>query len=374
MVTFAVLAWKANRRVNKDRATLELNLSIISVHVFFSLEKGLCVCDRIKRVANWLNSPNMKGAPLKDMMCCLKTCLWQLQNTSPPFPKDFFFFLERVETWQFCDCLHGNSERVSLGLYHQKSFLGGTTPPDYKKRAERGAVWKKGLNDKKWENKRKEHKRSHAFCLEVWKKSNFKNRRQQRTAIIKHICRAADSKRLLTQTVSLLLHQTKLVFKGNFSLSRLTGFANYFHRHHRRLLYFICISPTASLCIFSHLNVTPCYISTPTQTDETGKEISTQHFHKVSNRYPCIAFFLGGIVRKFLFFSADRKCQRHFTSVFERRSLLAWCKLQSPQQYPMQSKYITLYSLCGSTLPFIIIIKTPNGRNKGLLSLAFAFC
>lgn len=49
----------------------------------------------------------------------------------------------------------------------------------------------------------------------VWKSELQKNRGQQRTAIIKHICRAADSKWLLTQTMSLLLHQTKLDFKGN---------------------------------------------------------------------------------------------------------------------------------------------------------------
>lgn len=62
----------------------------------------------IKGFTNWLNSPKMKGSPWKGTMCRLKTCPWQLQNT----PHKIF---ERVETWQFCDCLHGNGERVSLG-------------------------------------------------------------------------------------------------------------------------------------------------------------------------------------------------------------------------------------------------------------------
>lgn len=44
--------------------------------------------------------------------------------------------------------------------------------------------------------------------------SNFKNRGQPSAAIAKHVCRAAAPKWLLTQTVSLLLHQTKLLFKG----------------------------------------------------------------------------------------------------------------------------------------------------------------
>lgn len=51
----------------------------------------------------------------KEMMCCWKTCLWQLQNT----PHKTF---ERVESWQFCDCLHGNGERVSLGQYQKDLF------------------------------------------------------------------------------------------------------------------------------------------------------------------------------------------------------------------------------------------------------------
>lgn len=61
----------------------------------------------------------------------------------------------------------------------------------------------------------------------AWKceESDFKNRRQMKTVTVKHICRAADSKWLLTQTVSLLLHQTNLVFKGN--LSSISD-ANYF--------------------------------------------------------------------------------------------------------------------------------------------------
>ena len=101
--------------------------------------------------------------------------------------------------------------------------------------------------------------------MEMWKKkkSNFKNRGQQRTAIIKHICRAADSKWLLTQTMSLLLHQTKLVFKGNLS-SICDGVCQLFQWHHHRLQYFVCISPSASQCIFSHLNFTPHNIFTPT--------------------------------------------------------------------------------------------------------------
>lgn len=102
------------------------------------------------------------------------------------------------------------------------------------------------------------------FAWKSKKESNFKNRGQQRTAIIKHICRAADSKWLLTQTMSLLLHQTKLVFKGNLSYIS-EGVCQLFHWHHH-LQYFVCIflSPSASQCIFSLLNFTPRNIFTPT--------------------------------------------------------------------------------------------------------------
>lgn len=45
-------------------------------------------------------------------------------------------------------------------------------------------------------------------------KSNFKNRGRRSAALAKRVCRAADPKWLLTQTVGLLLHQ---FFKGRLS-------------------------------------------------------------------------------------------------------------------------------------------------------------
>lgn len=110
------------------------------------------------------------------------------------------------------------------------------------------------------------------------KKSNFKNRGQQRTTIIKHICRAADSKWLLTQTMSWLLHQTKLVFKGN--LSHISDrVCQLFHRHHHhQLQYLVCIAPPASQCIFSHLNLTPRNIFLPTYRCNRHRPFYKTHF------------------------------------------------------------------------------------------------
>lgn len=70
---------------------------------------------------------------------------------------------------------------------------------------------------------------------------------------------------LLTQTMSLLLHQTKLLFKGNLSYISLITSANSFTGIH-----IICsilsarLFPSASQCIFPPLNFTPHNIFTPT--------------------------------------------------------------------------------------------------------------
>lgn len=100
------LSRKPTRQLNNGSAAYAPYLFNNRHRWHSSTQRGLCVL--IKGFANWLNSPKMKGSPLKETMCCLKMCLWQLQNT----PHKIF---ERVETWQFCDCLHGNGERVSLG-------------------------------------------------------------------------------------------------------------------------------------------------------------------------------------------------------------------------------------------------------------------
>lgn len=145
----------------------------------------------------------------------------------------------------------------------------------------------------------------------VWKSELQKNRGQQRTAIIKHICRAADSKWLLTQTMSLLLHQTKLDFKGNPSVS--DGVWQQFQWHHYHLDYFVCIFTSVSLCIFSHLNFTPHNIFTPTYRCNWHRKFYRRLFFFISpesrtpNRYLC------SVVRKlfwsFIFFLADTlKC------------------------------------------------------------------
>lgn len=99
------------------------------------------------------------------------------------------------------------------------------------------------------------------FAWKSKRESNFKNRGQQRTAIVKHVCRAADSKWLLTQTMSLLLHQTKLVFKGKLSPISDGGLPTISIK-----VFCLHQSPSASQCIFSHLNFTPHNIFTPTYT------------------------------------------------------------------------------------------------------------
>lgn len=99
--------------------------------------------------------------------------------------------------------------------------------------------------EKKLNHKEKQQS-GDTFCLKKTKtESNFKNRGQQRTAGIKHVCSAADSKWLLTQTTSLLLHQTKLVFKGTLS-SFADGFCQMFLSQ-----YFVCISFLQLHCVFS---------------------------------------------------------------------------------------------------------------------------
>lgn len=140
----------------------------------------------------------------------------------------------------------------------------------------------------------------------VKKESNFKNRGQQRTAIIKHICRAADSKWLLTPTMSLLLHQTKLVFKGNLSYIS-DAVCQLFQWHHYHLQYFLCVSPSALQCIFSHLNFTPRNIFTPTYRCNGHRDDFVFFFSvcRASNGYLCAALSLEEIVWIFTFFSAD---------------------------------------------------------------------
>ena len=68
---------------------------------------GAVCFDKKDSQTGWIHQ-KWKDHLLKEAMCRLKICLWQLQNT----PHKIF---ERVETWQLCDCLHGNGERVSLG-------------------------------------------------------------------------------------------------------------------------------------------------------------------------------------------------------------------------------------------------------------------
>lgn len=96
--------------------TNKLNLSQLAVCIVYSTIGPLAFFNSatlfvlMKGFPNWLKLPKMKGSPLKETMHPLKN----LSLTVAEQPPRKILFL-RLETWQFCDCLHGNGERVSLG-------------------------------------------------------------------------------------------------------------------------------------------------------------------------------------------------------------------------------------------------------------------
>lgn len=119
---------------------------------------------------------------------------------------------------------------------------------------------------KKLQKRKKKHNKGLVeFSCKSNKSQTSKTEDSRGLRLLNVFAKLQIQKWLLTQTMSSLLHQTKLLFKGNLSYISLVTFANSFTGIH-----IICGSlsarlfPSASQCIFPPLNFTPHNIFTPT--------------------------------------------------------------------------------------------------------------
>lgn len=133
----------------------------------------------------------------------------------------------------------------------------------------------------------RKQQRSDAVCRGIWKRVKLKqNRGQQRTAIIKHICRVVDSKGLLKETMSSLLHQKKLAFNGNLS-----SVAD-------RVCQLFQWPSSAEFCVHFSFSSTKCFLtnilhpilSSHSQTDATVMENVRRHCCMQNIQQPLCTF------------------------------------------------------------------------------------
>lgn len=77
-----------------------------------------CCFKKKNKLANWLNSGKKEQESFtfqEEWHALWKAASDSWRTPPPPPPPNKVFFFERLGTWQFYDCLHGNGERVSLG-------------------------------------------------------------------------------------------------------------------------------------------------------------------------------------------------------------------------------------------------------------------
>lgn len=231
--------------------------STIGVLAFFNT---VMLSVLIKWFTNWLNSPKNERFTLERNNVPFETVSLTVAEHPPQdFWKSGNLTVLWLSPWKRWEGL--------IRVVPEKSVLEEQNPWQ-KKKAETSMFLK--------EAKRQKTTKEWYILLENQKKVKLQKQDSRGLRLLNNICRAAYLKWLLTETMSLLLHQTKLVFKDNLSYIS-DGVCQLIHWHHHHLQYFVCISPSASQCIFSHLIFHLVIFSHP-RTDVTGIDIFTRHF------------------------------------------------------------------------------------------------
>lgn len=145
--------------------------------------------------------------------------------------------------------------------------------------------------------KTQQQQRSVTFCLEIWKKKKNQTSKTEDGRVLRLLNIFAElqiPKWLLTQAMSLLLHQTKQVFKGNLSLPYLTGPRQLLQRRHHHLF---CLHHSRSFAMyFLTLKIffTPHNIFTPTyRCNRRRHSYKTLLLCRASNRISTRHFYPG---------------------------------------------------------------------------------